>query len=169
MKETNNQAFIDGQNLFLGTITSKEPWKVDLFRFREYLRQKYDVGRAYYFIGCRDGRLQELYDRIREAGFVLIFRAHEVGAVSSKKGNVDTDIVFMMMKNFHEGKEKEKILLVSGDGDYYKTVKYLKEKDRLAKVLIPVRNKASSLYRKINNANYSFLDDSDIKKKIEKK
>jgi hypothetical protein len=46
-----NIAFIDGQNLHIGTTKSKDPWVVDLLRFRIYLEKKYDVGKAYYFIG----------------------------------------------------------------------------------------------------------------------
>ena len=39
MKETNNQAFIDGQNLYMNTRASG--WTVDLVKFRIYLREKY--------------------------------------------------------------------------------------------------------------------------------
>lgn len=97
----NNQAFIDGQNLILGTTTSDKPWKIDLYGFREYLRRKYNVTKAYYFIGCIDDNLQDLYDMIQDAGFILVFRAHGEKMISHKKGNVDTDIVFTAMRNFH--------------------------------------------------------------------
>ena len=53
----NNQAFIDGQNLVLGTTLSDQPWKIDLFRFRKYLQERYNVTKAYYFIGCLDENL----------------------------------------------------------------------------------------------------------------
>ena len=113
----NNQAFIDGQNLTLGTTLSDQPWKIDLFRFRKYLQERYNVTKAYYFIGCLDENLQDLYDMIQEAGFVLVFRAHGGSLVSHKKGNVDTDVVFTMMKNFHEYPDVDKFYLISGDGD----------------------------------------------------
>ncbi len=165
----NNQAFIDVQNLTLGTTTSKHPWKVDLYRFREYLRKKYNVGKAYYFIGCINDNLQDLYDMIQDAGFVLVFRAHYPDALSSKKGNVDTDIVFTMMKIFHERTDVDKFFLVSGDGDYYKTVKYLNKQGKLGKVLFPAHGKASSLYRQLGNNYYDFLDKREIREKIELK
>lgn len=163
----NNQAFIDGQNLILGTTTSKKPWKVDLYRFREYLRRKYSVARAYYFIGCINSNYQDLYNAIQDAGFILVFRSHYPEELSAKKGNVDTDIVFMMMRNFHECKKVNKFYLVSGDGDYYKTVKYLNEQDKLGKVLFPAHGKASSLYRQLNNSCYDYLDSREIRQKIE--
>lgn len=99
---------------------------------------------------------------------MLVFRAHGDGLVSHKKGNVDTDVVFTIMKNFHENTEIDKIYLISGDGDYYKTVKYLLDNRKLGKVLFPARRKASSLYRQnIGGAYYDYLDYPDIKKKIQ--
>ena len=50
-KEKNNLAFVDGQNLYLGTMTSEKKWMVDLVRFRVYLDRKYKVKKAYYFFG----------------------------------------------------------------------------------------------------------------------
>lgn len=165
----NNQAFIDGQNLYLGTTTNVNPWRVDLYRFREYLRRKYGVARAYYFVGCADDEYQDLYDVIQDAGFILVFRAHGGELVSHKKGNVDTDIVFVMMRDFHECTDVDKFFLVSGDGDYFKTVKYLLDQGKLGKVLFPSRRNASSLYRRIGNAYYDFLEKDDIRRKIELK
>ena len=162
----NNQAFIDGQNLILGTTMSDEPWKIDLYRFREYLRSKYNVDKAYYFVGCVNDELEKLYTMIQEAGFILVFRAHGNDFVSHKKGNVDTDIVFTMMRNFHECRDVDKFYLVSGDGDYFKTVKYLHEHGKLGKVLFPAHHKASSLYRRLGNQYYDYLDNQGIKNKI---
>ena len=36
-----NQAFIDGQNLYINTKANG--WKVDLSKFRRYLKEKYDI------------------------------------------------------------------------------------------------------------------------------
>lgn len=162
-----NQAFIDGQNLFLGTTTSSNPWKIDLYRFREYLRKKYNVTKAYYFLGCIDANHQDLYDLIQDAGFIIVFREHNGNAISHKKGNVDTDIVFTMMRNFHENADINQFFLVSGDGDYYKTIKYLQNQEKLGKVLFPAQYKASSLYRQLGNSYYAYLDNPGTRKKIE--
>ena len=89
--------------------------------------------------------------------------------IGKKKGNVDTDIVFAMMKNFHECTDVDKFFLVSGDGDYYKTIKYLNEQGKLGKVLFPAHGKASSLYRQLGNNFYDFLDKRDLREKIELK
>lgn len=47
-----NIAFIDGQNLYMGTKSGNKPWKVNLTKFRIYLEKKYSVEKAYYFLGC---------------------------------------------------------------------------------------------------------------------
>lgn len=46
-----NLAYIDGQNLFMGTTLKDPLWKVDLFRFRVYLKEKYMVDKAFYYLG----------------------------------------------------------------------------------------------------------------------
>ena len=66
--------------------------------------------------------------------------------MGKKKGNVDVDIVFEIMKKLCLKEEFDKVVLVSGDGDYYKMVKFLLEEERLAKILFP-NKKYSSLYR----------------------
>ena len=43
-----NIAFIDGQNLHLGTMSSG--WKVDFEKFRIYLRDRFAIEEAYIFL-----------------------------------------------------------------------------------------------------------------------
>jgi uncharacterized LabA/DUF88 family protein len=50
------------------------------------------------------------------------------------------------MHRLLEENDFDKIVLVTGDGDYIKTVNYLIEKERLEKILFP-NNKYSSLYK----------------------
>jgi len=49
IKKENNSAFVDGQNLYMGTRSEQEPWNIDLAKFRYYLSKKYNVEKAYYF------------------------------------------------------------------------------------------------------------------------
>jgi len=62
MRAFKNQAFIDAQNLYLGTTKSDAPWILDLKRFRVYLAKKYCAEKAYYFLGAYEEKHQELYD-----------------------------------------------------------------------------------------------------------
>jgi hypothetical protein len=95
-----NQAFIDAQNLHLGTTKIDPIWRIDLARFRILLKQRYGVNIAYYFIGAYEKKHQHLYESLTGAGYELIFREHNGTQSSRKKGNVDNDIIFSIMKNF---------------------------------------------------------------------
>ncbi len=66
IKQT-NIAFIDWQNLHLGTHAAW--WKIDFHRLRVYLRDKFQVAEAYYFLGFVDEDEQELYNSLQKAGF----------------------------------------------------------------------------------------------------
>lgn len=123
-----NIAFIDGQNLYMATSKRKiNPWYIDLARFRIYLEQKYHVTKAYYFLGFVQDTNQDLYEEIQKAGFVLVFREHNPAMLGTKKGNVDSDIIFHIMKKLYKREDFEKIILVSGDGDYKRMVDFLIE------------------------------------------
>jgi uncharacterized LabA/DUF88 family protein len=43
----------------------------------------------------------------------------------------------------------DKVLIVTGDGDFYCLVDYLLQNDKLLNLMIPNRNRFSSLFRKI--------------------
>lgn len=162
-----NQAFIDGQNLFMNTLANN--WAVDLKRFRVYLRERYDVADAYYFLGVVNENNQKIYELIQKAGFILVFREHTQNMVGKKKGNVDTDVVFTIMSKIADNEDFDKVILVSGDGDYFKMVKYLVDKGRFAKLLAPNRHSTSSLYRIFTPKYVDFLDSPGVKNKIELK
>ena len=85
-----------------------------------------------------------------------------------KKGNADTLMVFTIMRDLLErGDTFEKILLVTGDGDFYDLVKYLIEKERFEKVLHPAKKNASSLYKSLGSEYYDFLENPNIKPILE--
>ncbi len=163
MKKEINYAFVDGQNLYLGTTKSEKPWSVDLAKFRIYLEKKYSVNRAYYFLGFVDETLQSLYDEIQEAGFILKFREHSSVMMGKKKGNVDSDIIFSIMEKLYKKDDFDKIILVSGDGDYKMLVDFLIKEDKFKKILFPNKKFASSLYKKITRVFYDYLDNSKNK------
>ncbi len=165
--QNKNYAFIDGQNLYMGTAKLEEnPWKINLERFRIYLEQKYHVSNAYYFLGYVQEANQELYEKIQKAGFVLIFREHNTAMIGKKKGNVDSDIIFQIMKKLYKKEDFEKVILVSGDGDYKLLVDFLIEENRLEKVLFPNKKFASSLYKKLGSQYFDYLDNEGVKSKI---
>lgn len=184
-----NIAFIDSQNLHFGTIKCDmcaitlqknirdmelldcicgQAWEVDLTRFYIYLKENYHVNEAYYFMGYVNKNNDELYKQITDAGFTILFKEHNKKAKSAKKGNVDTDIVFEIMKNVIDNTEFNSIVLVSGDGDYIKMVKYLVDKSVFKKVLFPNRKFYSSLYKQLGNEYIVHLSNPDVKELISK-
>jgi uncharacterized LabA/DUF88 family protein len=157
----NNQAFIDAQNLYFGTTRAVDPWILDLARFRVYLAQKYRMDKAYYFMGAYDQNQNSLYDFIQECGYILRFREHVSTMTGKKKGNVDTDIVFLVMKKLYKNANFNKVVLVSGDGDYKQMVSFLIEEGRFEKLPVPNRARMSSLYNRIDTTYKDALDSAD--------
>ena len=103
MEAESNMAFVDGQNLHMGTAKREvDPWRVNLARFRFYLQKKYSVAEAYYFLGYVQDENQDLYTQIQKAGFILMFKKHTSAMMGTKKGNVDSDIIFLVMKKLYK-------------------------------------------------------------------
>ena len=85
MRISENIAFIDGQNLYMGKAKREQnPWRIDLVRFRIYLEQKYGIAKAYYFLGYVQEARGDLYEEIQAAGFVLVFREHNTAMLGKK-------------------------------------------------------------------------------------
>lgn len=87
--------------------------------------------------------------------------------IGKKKGNVDSDIILDVMKRIYKKEPFDKVVLVSGDGDYKKLVDFLIEESRFKKVLFPNKEFASSLYKKITRVYFDYL--INIKHLVEKK
>ena len=164
-----NIAFIDGQNLHLGTwgTDKQKRWRIDHKRFRNYLKDKYNVGEAYYYFGHLKKKQKPLYNNLQKAGFIIRFKQQALYTKTEKKGNVDVDIVFDIMKSVCEGESFDKLVLVSGDGDYKKMVDYLISKEKFEKILFPNKKFASSLYKPLHNEYALVL--SWVREKIELK
>ena len=168
MSSPKNISYIDGQNLYMGTAKSNPNWNVDLGRFRRYLAEKYNVIDAYYYLGyVQTGEeYDKLYESIQKAGFILVFREHNSAMLGTKKGNVDSDIIFNAMKRMYLKESFDKIVLVSGDGDYKMLVDFLIKEGRFEKILFPNKRYASSLYKSISRQYFAYLSDEAVKKKI---
>ncbi len=149
-------AFIDAQNVNLGV--QSQGWRLDWGKFRQYLRNKYGVMKAYLFIGQVPGN-EALYAFLQECGYILIFKPtlhHRVGDRIIVKGNVDAELVLHAMieyKNYHQA------IIVTGDGDFHCLIEYLEEKGKLLKILAPTKH-YSSLLRKFNQNHYIIRIDS---------
>jgi uncharacterized LabA/DUF88 family protein len=120
-------------------------WKLDFRKYRIYLQDKYDVQTAFYFIGFVEGNTN-LYKALQKDGYILIFKPTLSLPDGSVKGNVDAELVLHTMIEFQN---YEKALIVTGDGDFYCLVDYLKSEGKLLHIMIPNKLKYSSLFRKM--------------------
>lgn len=160
-----NYAFIDAQNLHLGI--KEDGWRIDYRAFRKYLKDKYQVEVAYMFIGYMKEN-EALYTSLRSFGFELVFKevlvAIDKNGKKLVKGNVDAELVLQALIDI---KKYRKAVIVSGDGDFGCLVRYLKDLEKIERVLVPRRENCSLLLRKAAQDKILFM--SDLKKKIEKR
>ena len=138
----NNYAFIDSQNLNLSI--KQQGWKLDFKRFRIYLQQKYNVTKAFLFIGYISSN-QRLYDTLQSFGYILIFKPTMKISTGEVKGNVDSELV---LNAITEISNYNKAIIVAGDGDYACLVEYLLKQNKLEKLIVPDINKYSFLLTK---------------------
>jgi len=153
-KQKNNYAFIDSQNLNLSI--RELGWVLDFKHFRVYLKDKYNVSKAFLFIGYVEGN-NDLYKSLQEAGFICIFKPTLKYKDGTTKGNCDAELVLQTMIEYNN---YEKAVIVTGDGDFYCLVKYLIEQNKLEAIIIPNRLKFSALLKfKICRPYLRFLND----------
>ena len=142
-KTENNYAFIDSQNLNLSI--REQGWIMDFRRFRIYLKEKYCITKAFIFIGYVPSN-QDLYTNLQKSGYILIFKPTLNLPEGGVKGNVDAELVLHTMIEYPN---YDKALIVTGDGDFYCLVSYLLENKKLLKLMVPNKNRFSSLFRTI--------------------
>lgn len=173
-----NYAFIDSQNLYLGVsndVVNKKGKKIysgqrlDYRKFRNYLREKYNAKKAYLFIGFIPTN-NKLYSYLQEAGYTIIFKTistylNDEGEVQTK-GNVDTDIVLYSSAILAE--EYDKAVFVSGDGDFLSLYKYLDDRGKLDKILVPNRHRYSKLLNEYRDQLRFISDLSPLYRPIKK-
>lgn len=152
-----NYAFIDSQNLNLGV--QKMGWKMDWRKFHQYLKDVYNVEKAFMFIGYMPDNTK-LYDQMHELGYLIVLKptlemyqteesearraaedekeklAHpeKIEEKRTTKGNVDAELVLYAVK---EMPNYDKAVVVSGDGDFFCLVEYLDQQNKLLNLLAP--------------------------------
>lgn len=158
----NNYAFIDGNNLHLGT-TRVDGWKINYRKFREYLFKRYSITKAYYFMGFIPQESNfNLYHSLIRAGFILKFKRTKTNNSGEIKGNIDIELVLntILRKN-----KFDKAIIVAGDDDYYCFLRYLYKNNKLLRVITPNNSRCPRLFKTsfINNLKFAI---SDLREKI---
>ena len=150
-KKENNFAYIDGANLYMGV--SRAEWVLDYARFRVWLREKHGVAHAYLFLGLVP-KYKDLYTKLQEAGFTLVFKE----TIYEPKGNCDADLVLHAVRDVFES-DVERAVLVSSDGDYASTVKFLDERKKFEAIISPHSKEKCSILLKRTNVPITYLND----------
>lgn len=156
-----NFAFIDGQNLYKGI--ENLGWKIDLQKFRVYLKEKHNVITAYYFIGFIEGN-KKFYKMLESFGYTLVFKEVLKLTDGTIKGNVDAELVLQAMKDLDL---YNKAIIVSGDGDYGCLAKYLNSINKLKLVIAPNKDDSSILLRRASGGRFASLE--EFRNKLEYK
>ena len=154
-----NYAFIDGNNIHLGI--KQLNWKVDYKKFRIYLRDKFSVVKAYYFIG-HILENEKLYNYLTASGYTMIYKPVVQDATGVVKGNCDAELVLQAMIDINN---YDQAVIVSSDGDFTCLADYLQQNSKLRTVLAPHPDTTSVLLKK-KIANIEFMD--HLKKKLSK-
>lgn len=169
-KQLPTYAFIDSQNLNLGVshdVINKsgkiiyKGHKLDYRKFRSYLREKYNVKKAYLFIGFMPAN-NELYRYLQNSGYTLVFKTvaiyHDHNGNDIPKGNVDTDIVLysaaILANKYGKG------IFVSGDGVFLSLYEHMEKQGKLGLILVPNRHRYSRL---LNNYRVKIRFVSDLR------
>ena len=160
-KRENNYAFIDSTNLNLAI--KNQGWTLDFKKFRQYLSDRFNITKAYLFIGYVDSN-ESLYTFLQESGYVLIFKPTLKLPNETYKGNVDAELVLHAMIQYTN---YDQAVIVSGDGDFYCLVEYLLKQSKLKRLVIPNKYRFSSLLRKFSFVT-SFLNGTREKLEIKK-
>lgn len=143
-------AFIDSNNLYQGILTDipkvkYKGWKLNFKKLRIYLENKYNVEKAFLFIGYVKGN-EQMYSQLQKDGYILIFKPTisyvDGNGKKTVKGNVDAELVLQAMIEF---KNYDKAMIVAGDGDYKCLLEYLEKQRKLSHLLIPNQKMYSSL------------------------
>ncbi len=146
-----NYAFIDGQNLHI-TI-KKLGWEIDYKKLRIYLLRKYNIEKAFYFIGYRKENI-DLYKNLEYKGYSVIFKETTRFPNGTVKGNCDAELVLHAVSQLNR---YDKAVIIAGDGDYASLVKYLLRHKKLGKILVPDLNNYSFLIKKATQSQFACL------------
>jgi len=155
----NNYAFIDSQNLYLSI--KWQWWKLDWKRFRIFLKDKYNATKIFVFIGYVPWN-EQLYTILQKYWYILIFKPTLELKNWNIKWNVDAELVLHTMIEYNNF---NKAIIISWDWDFHCLIEHLVKNNKIMKVLIPNKNKYSSLLKKFYKY-LVFLNHPDLKKKI---
>lgn len=203
-------AYIDASNLFYGGEKSLG-WKIDYKKLHNYLKNRYNVSKIYYFGGAEIHRfpfnylveetlpikevetylvqyienkkkylteekltlldrhlnLIRFYIKLKEFGYHLVLKPvktyRDLQNNIKRKANCDVDMTFYMMR---DRDIYDRVIFLSGDGDFLPVLKFLKENGKEINILARAPRTAKEIKR---FAGDKFLDFTYLREIIQYK
>jgi len=154
----NNYAFIDGNNLFLGTQV--QGWVFHYAKLRKFLYDNFSIKKAYYFIGYikdnNDKKIQTykyLYKSLLSSGYIIKFKRTKTDHHGNILGNIDAELVFNTLLRINK---YDKAIIIANDDDYYCLIKHLIYKNKLIHVMTPNIPRCPRLFKNSCIKDYLF-------------
>lgn len=106
----------------------------------------------------------ELYRSLQEQGFILVFKPTLKYRDGHTKGNCDAELVLQAMIDYNT---YDRVVIVTGDGDFHCLIHYFVHQQKLLKLLIPNQHRYSALLKRFPSEYLAFI--SDLRNKLEYK
>jgi len=169
MHGPNNFAFIDGANLHF--TYENLGWELDYAKLRNYLRKKFNVTIAHYFLG-KTKENSDLYKTLESYGYNLKLKnpsqytteeedcphCHKVIAPELIRNKSDCDS-FMTLEVISNLSIYDRAVIITSDGDFDELIKELVLKDKLKLVFAPCREGCSGLLKSAARGRIAYIDD----------
>jgi uncharacterized LabA/DUF88 family protein len=147
-----NILYIDAANLIL---TARDfQLEYNIYWLLEYLKFRYKIAHCIYFTGRFTDSAKD-YDFLSSLGVEMVFK--EIYRETDKvKANCDVEISHRVTFDI-ENNQVGKVILISGDGDFYSLLKYVEGTQRETKLLGIHPRKTSKLYKVGMKFNLTYL------------
>ena len=170
MHGPNNFAFIDGANLHFTYENLQDGWEIDYSKLILFLKAKYDVTIAYYFLGKIDEN-SNLYKELDSYGYYLKLKTPTTYTSEEEycpycfksiapeltKYKSDCDS-FMTLEIISNMSLYDKAVIITSDGDFDELVKELIRKDKLRLLFAPCKDGCSGLLKSVASGRIAFID-----------
>jgi len=176
--------FIDVSNLIYGAKRTGK-WEINYQKLSKYLNSRYKASKIFFYAGVKS-LTKNKFNKLQKFGYILrlkelrIYRKKPIerkskcpkcGHVFKKKiyrppeqkANCDVDLTFDAMRHVSD---YSKMILISGDGDFYPLVEFLMKKGREVRIIGETRSTAISLKKLVGP---EFIDLVSIKHIIAKR
>lgn len=154
-------AFIDATNIIYGA--DDHGWRMDYKKLADFLATRFGVEKILYYAGVDNQNLKQLnfYEKLQDFGYSLRLVPVKTFSDGKKKADVDSRMTFEMMLYLQS---YEEVVVMTGDGDYYWVLEYLKQTKKRIVLLSFPSHTAKEL--KVLFAG-DFMDLNDIKTNLE--